>query len=62
LELENNFKELAAEKNIKPGDLLFLFRMILVGGKFGPPVFSIADILGKEETSRRIQTALKIFD
>jgi glutamyl-tRNA synthetase len=59
--LENIFKELAAEKNMKPGDLLFLFRIMLVGGKFGPPVFNIAELLGKEETIARIKNALKKF-
>ena len=35
--LENSFKELATEKNIKPGELQLPFRIMLVGGKFGPP-------------------------
>jgi glutamyl-tRNA synthetase len=34
---------------------------MLVGGKFGPPVFEIAALLGKEETIRRIKTALFFF-
>jgi glutamyl-tRNA synthetase len=59
--LENSFKELAGEKSIKTGDLLFLFRMMLVGGKFGPPVFNIAELLGKEETIRRINKAINMF-
>jgi glutamyl-tRNA synthetase len=61
LTLENSFKELAAEKNIKPGELQLPFRIMLVGGKFGPPVFNIAEFLGKEETSSRILSALKVF-
>ena len=59
--LESSFKEMAVEKNGKPGDLLFLFRMMLVGGKFGPPVFTIAEVLGKTETVERINTAIKMF-
>jgi glutamyl-tRNA synthetase len=39
--LENSFKELATDKNIKPGELQLPFRIMLVGGKFGPPVFNI---------------------
>jgi glutamyl-tRNA synthetase len=35
---------------------------MLVGGKFGPPVFDIAGVLGKEETIQRIQKALIAFD
>ncbi len=61
ISLETGFKEMAAEKNCKPGDLLFLFRMMLVGGKFGPPVFNIAEIVGKAETVARINTAIKMF-
>ncbi|HWR33431.1 MAG TPA: glutamate--tRNA ligase [Chitinophagaceae bacterium] len=60
--LENHFKELAAEKNIKPGELQLPFRIMLVGGKFGPPVFNIADLLGKEETIGRILTAINMFE
>jgi glutamyl-tRNA synthetase len=59
--LENSFKELAEERNIKAGDLQLPFRIMLVGGKFGPPVFNIADILGKDETVKRIQKALTAF-
>jgi glutamyl-tRNA synthetase len=59
--LETGFKELAAEKNSKPGDLLFLLRMMLVGGKFGPPVFAIAELLEKQETMHRINRAIIQF-
>ena len=34
------------------------FRIMLVGGKFGPGVFDIAEILGKEETIKRISSGL----
>lgn len=61
LALENIFKELAAEKNIKPGELQLPFRIMLVGGKFGPPVFNIAELLGKEETISRINGAIARF-
>jgi glutamyl-tRNA synthetase len=59
--LENTFKELATEKNIKPGELQLPLRIMLVGGKFGPPVFHIAELLGKEETIKRINTAIILF-
>ena len=59
--LENNFKEITAVNEIKPGEVLLPFRIMLVGGKFGPGVFDIAEILGKEETITRIQSALKVF-
>ncbi len=59
--LEKNFKEIAAVNEIKPGDVLLPFRIMLVGGKFGPGVFDIAEILGKAETINRIKKALKVF-
>ncbi|HEX5651802.1 MAG TPA: glutamate--tRNA ligase [Chitinophagaceae bacterium] len=59
--LENNFKEIAAVNELKPGELMLPFRIMLVGGKFGPGVFDIAAILGKEETIVRISQALDAF-
>ena len=59
--LENNFKEITAVNQIKPGEVLSPLRIMLVGGKFGPGVFDIAEVLGKEETIRRIKKALSIF-
>lgn len=60
-EIENIFKTLTAEKNIKPGELLLPMRIMLVGGKFGPAVFQIAELIGKEETIKRINNAMQLF-
>ncbi len=60
--IEQEFKNLVAEKNIKSGELLLPLRVMLVGGKFGPAVFQIAEIIGKEETTKRIKNALTIFN
>ena len=57
-ELEASFKSLATEKGMKVGELMLPFRIMLVGGKFGPGVFDIAHLLGIEETINRIQKAL----
>lgn len=59
--LEKEFKEMAAAAAIKPGDLLMPLRVMLVGGKFGPGVFDIAALLGKEDTLRRIHHALGLL-
>jgi len=59
--LETEFKNLAIEKNIKPGELQLPLRIMLVGGKFGPPVFQIAELIGKGETINRINHALTLF-
>jgi glutamyl-tRNA synthetase len=61
ISLENSFKEIAAANQIKPGEVLLPLRIMLVGGKFGPGVFDIAEIIGKEETISRIKKALTAF-
>ena len=61
ISLENSFKEIAAANQIKPGEVLLPLRIMLVGGKFGPGVFDIIEILGKKETISRIQKALTVF-
>ncbi len=60
-DLEKEFKEIAAANEIKPGDVLLPFRIMLVGGKFGPGVFDIAVIIGKEETINRIKHTLSLL-
>ncbi len=56
--IENEFKQLSAEMLIKPGELQLPFRIMLVGGKFGPAVFEIANLIGKAETKHRINATL----
>ncbi|MHA4808883.1 glutamate--tRNA ligase [Flavitalea flava] len=60
-ELEKEFKEMAAAAQIKPGDLLMPLRIMLVGGKFGPGVFDIAALIGREETIKRIHHTLSLL-
>ena len=60
-ELENSFKEIAAASQMKPGDVLLPLRIMLVGGKFGPHVFNIAELLGKNETINRIKHTLQLL-
>lgn len=57
-DLEKEFKELAAANQLKPGELMLPFRIMLVGGKFGPGVFDIASLIGKTETVARIKHTL----
>ena len=59
--IEIIFKEIAVEKNIKPGELQLPMRVMLVGAKFGPGVFEIASTIGKEATIERIEKALEVF-
>jgi glutamyl-tRNA synthetase len=60
-DIEHPFKELAAASRLKPGELMLPFRVMLVGGKFGPGVFDISSILGKEETIKRIEHTLSLM-
>lgn len=59
--LETVFKEIAAANTLKPGELMLPFRVMLVGGKFGPGVFDIATLLGKDETITRIKYTLSLM-
>lgn len=60
-DLETGFKEMAAAVKIKPGELLLPLRIMLVGGKFGPGVFAIAELLGQQETLNRIKHFLTLL-
>lgn len=56
-QLEHSFKELVAEYGVKMGEVMLPFRIMLVGGKYGPNVFDIAYFLGREEVLYRIVIA-----
>lgn len=60
-ELEAEFKQLAQEKGLKVGDVMLPYRIMLVGGKFGPAVFDITKLIGEEEAVSRIARALIAF-
>ena len=60
--LENQFKSIAEESQLKPGEVQLPLRIMLVGGKFGPPVFEIAEIIGKDATKERIKNGLLLFN
>lgn len=57
-ELERTFKELMSSAGLKAGEVMAPFRVMLVGGKFGPGVFDIAAIIDREETIKRINLAM----
>ena len=59
--VETLFKETAEEKAIKMGELQLPFRIMLVGGKFGPGVFDIAELIGRGETIERIRKGLSLL-
>ncbi|MEI8279280.1 MAG: glutamate--tRNA ligase [Bacteroidota bacterium] len=59
--LEQGFNELMQQQGIKKGDVLLPLRIMLVGGKFGPGVFHIAEMIGKEDTTQRIRAAIALL-
>jgi len=59
--LEQSFSDLAARMNLKKGSLMLPLRILLVGGKFGPGVFDIAALIGKEATQNRIRKGLALL-
>lgn len=61
-EAEENFKTLATQNGLKPGEVMLPLRVMLVGGKFGPGVFDIAQLLGKEETAARVAKGIALFN
>lgn len=56
--IEQSFNDALQQNGLKKGDAMLPFRIMLVGGKYGPGVFHIADLIGKEETVARIFATL----
>ena len=57
--IEVEFKKYLEENELGMGRLLPAFRVCLTGLGMGPSLFEIASLLGKEETIRRMETALE---
>ncbi|MDK2978236.1 MAG: glutamyl-tRNA synthetase [Bacteroidales bacterium] len=51
-------QEIIEEKEIGMGQIMNPLRLTLVGAGIGPGVFEIAELLGKEETLKRIQAGI----
>jgi glutamyl-tRNA synthetase len=56
--IEQSFNEQLTQHGLKKGDIMLPLRIMLVGGKYGPGVFAIAEMIGREETILRINNAL----
>jgi glutamyl-tRNA synthetase len=59
--VEQVFAQVVTNRAMKKGEVMLPFRIMLVGGKFGPGVFDIAALIGKEETLKRISNALEML-
>lgn len=56
--IEAAFGQLAEVHSLKKGELMLPLRIMLVGGKYGPGVFDIVAMIGKEETVKRVESAM----
>ncbi len=56
--IEATFNEELPKNGLKKGDVILPFRIMLVGGKYGPGVFVIAEVIGKDETIKRIKRVI----
>jgi len=56
--LEQGFNTMLEQYGLKKGDVLLPLRIMLVGGKFGPGVFIIAEMIGKDEAVKRVKNTL----
>jgi glutamyl-tRNA synthetase len=59
--LKQKVSDLITEKGQNFGAIMNALRLALVGGGFGPDLFTILEILGKEETVKRIEKAVEVL-
>lgn len=57
--IKESFSSFMNEKGWNFGAVMNPLRLCLVGGNMGPDLFKICEILGKEETIKRIRTAIE---
>ena len=57
--VKSAFEATAASNEIKPGEVLQLFRVLLSGESGGPDLFIMTELLGKEEVIKRINLAIE---
>ena len=60
--IETEVKNIMEKYELKFGEVLPLFRVMLSGVKAGPPLFEIASLLGKEEVNKRMNLAIEKFN
>lgn len=61
LNIENIFKELAMQKELKTGQFLQPLRVAITGEAGGPPLFQLMELIGKSESCQRLEKALQII-
>ncbi|NLP02348.1 MAG: glutamate--tRNA ligase, partial [Fibrobacter sp.] len=56
-EIEKKFHEISESSNIPAGKLIHPTRLAVSGVSFGPGLFELLEVLGKETVTRRLITA-----
>ena len=56
--IEKVFKGFLEEKGLGMGQVMNVFRLVLVGSNVGPGLFKIAGLLGKDEVVKRIEVGI----
>ncbi|MEM7828171.1 MAG: glutamate--tRNA ligase [Candidatus Aenigmatarchaeota archaeon] len=56
--IESRIRQLAKERSIKLVEIAQPIRVALTGGTVSPPIFDVMDVLGREESIRRIDRAV----
>lgn len=59
LSIENSFRLLVSELDIKAGELVHPVRAALTGKTIGPGLFELMEVLGKERIGRRLKKYIK---
>jgi glutamyl-tRNA synthetase len=60
-EIGKVFNDLVAEKGVKLGKLAQPVRVALTGGTVSPGIFEVIEVMGKDRTIKRIESALKLI-
>ncbi|MCL2760557.1 MAG: glutamate--tRNA ligase [Desulfuromonadales bacterium] len=61
-QIEIAFKEVCSEVGIKMGQIGPAVRIALSGGTVSPSIYEVMEVLGREETLRRLEAGLKRFE
>ena len=59
---EQPLRDLASELGVKAGQVFGLIRNAITGQKVSPPIFESMDVIGRDESIRRIENAIKILE
>ncbi|MBI9037871.1 MAG: glutamate--tRNA ligase [Bacteroidales bacterium] len=60
--IEKVIKDYLSEKNLGMGQVMNVIRLSLVGSNKGPDLFTIIELMGKEEFGKRIKLAIKCIE